>query len=395
MTTLLSLPLELREEIWSLVCQSYAPFDLLRTNRQVCSELPPFLYKNVIVHLLYPRQILRWVHKIGNYNSSCIRYLTIKFPALVPDARTFQYGTTEDIWAASLDAMYGLDTLIYYFDPSKHYTEQCLGLDEDHPCRFTTYEKAMEKTGARYPITSPRNDGCGLDILESLSTAHSRPITHAMLAIDEPIPEINMVTFMKLFSMKRSTSLQQNIHGLPPELFNKFGLELVRTYTMIEDPNQQSLALTYRRHQSSYLAQPPNLRSIFSNLPRLKYLRLGCPNVDSAFLTELPPAVQTVDISFRDPSPERIARNLKHMRQRCQDLFTLAIAVSPLHDLVAMPDGGRQIDQLSRGEVGLSDWEPFWDALKHIQATGVKVWEGEGPGSSRARNGLAMLGHGR
>lgn len=388
MTTLLSLPLELREEIWSLVCQSYAPFDLLRTNRQVCSELPPFLYKNVIVHLLYPRQILRWVHKIGNYNSSCIRYLTLKFPSLVPDP-----STTEDIWAASLDAMYGLDTLIYHYEPSKHYTQQCLGLDEDHPCRFTTYEKAMEKMGARYPVTWPRNDGCGPDVLESLPIAHSRPITHAMLAIDEPLPEINTLTFMKLFSMKTNTSLHQKIHGLPPELFTKHGLELVRTYTMIENPHEQSLALTYRRQQSSYTAQPPNLKSIFSNLPRLKYLRLGCRNIDSAFLTHLPPAVQTVDISFRDPSPERIARNLRHMRQRCEELFTLAIAVSPLHDLVAMPDGGRQIDQLSKGEVGVSDWEPFWDALKHIQATGVKVWEGEGPGSNRARKGLAMLGH--
>lgn len=393
MTTLLSLPLELREQIWTLVCLSHAPFNLLRTNRQVCSELPPFLYKNVIVHLPYPRQILRWVHKIGNYNSSCIRYLTLKFPALVPDPRTFEYGTTEDIWAASLDAMHRLDTLIYYYEPSKHYTQQCLGLDEAHPCRFTTYEKAMEKAGAQYPITWPSSDGYGLDILESLPTAHSRPITHAMLAIDEPMPEINMMTFMKLFSMKRDTSLEQKIHGLPPGLFTKYGLELVRTYTMIEDPHQQSLALTYRRQQSSYFAQPPDLKSIFLNLPRLKYLRLGCPNVDSACLTHLPPAVQTVDISFRDPCPERVARNLRNMRQRCEELFTLAITVSPLHDLIAMPDGGRQIDQLSGGDLGVSDWEPFWDALKHIQATGVKVWEGEGPGFKRVREGLAKLRH--
>ena len=114
---------------------------------------------------------------------------------------------------------------------------------------------------------------------------------------------------------------------------------------MIEDSHQHSLAITYRRQQSSYTAKPPNLKATFSNLPRLKYLRLGCCDIDSAFLTHLPPTVQTVDISFRDPIPERIARTSRHMCQRCEDLLTLAIAVSPLHDLVAMPDGGRQIDQ--------------------------------------------------
>lgn len=385
MVALTELPLELREEIWSLVCQIDAPFDLLRTNRRMSAELAPYLYRNIVVHLFYPGQILRWIHKIGNYNSSCIRNLTLKFPSLVSSAGTFDHGTTKEIWSASLDALRQLDTLIFYYEPSKHYTQQCLGLEEVQYCRFTTFERAITKAGALGQATSLQRNSRDLDILESLPAADSRPITHAVLAIDEPMPEINMLTFMKLFSLNMNTSLYEKVHGLPPAFFAQVGLELARTYTMIEDPQQQSLALTYRKQYSSSFNQPPDLQFIFLNLPRLLYLRLGCPNVNSSCLTYLPSTLQTIDISFQDPDPQRVSRNLRHMRQRCEKLFTLAIAVSPLHDLVEMPDGGRPIDQRSKGEEGVSEWEPFWDALRDIQGTGVKVWEGEGPGFKRVR----------
>ncbi|CAF9925666.1 MAG: hypothetical protein HETSPECPRED_005890 [Heterodermia speciosa] len=390
MASLLTLPLELREEIWALVCRQDAPFGLLRTNRQFSCELAPYLYKNVVVHLPNPHQILQWTRRIGTFNSSCVRNLTVKFPALKPTPGTLEDTAISSIWSASLEALCQLDTLIYYYEPSQHYSQQCLGLDSGGACRFTTFERAMEKAGTQGLITRPTGDSHDHDILESLPAAHSRPITHAILAIDEEMPEINMRVFMKLLSIDMSSCFHKKVTGLPTEFFADNGLELVRTYAMIEDPQQHSLALTYRKHHSSSFVKPPSLQTILSNLPRLLYLRLGSPNINSSFLTFLPLTIQTIDVSFRDPDPERVSRNLRFMNERCNKLFTLAIAVSPLHDLLELPDGGRQIDQGSKGEEAISEWEPFWDALKYIQGTGVKVWEGEGPGLKRVRKCLAM-----
>ena len=390
MASLLTLPLELREEIWGSVCLLDAPFGLLRTNRRFRSELAPYLYKNVVVHLPNPHEILQWTHKIGTYNSSCVRNLTVKFSALKPTLGTLEDTAISSIWSASLDALCQLDTLIYYYEPSQHYSQQCLGLDHDRACRFTTFERAMGKAGTQGLDTRPTGESHDRDILESLPAADSRPITHAILAIDEAMPEINMRVFMKLLSINMSSCFHKKVTGLPTEFFAGNGLELVRTYAMIEDPQQHSLALTYRKHHSSTFVKPPNLQTILSNLPRLLYLRLGSPKIDSSFLNFLPLTIQTIDVSFRDADPERVSRNLRFMSKRCNKLFTLAIAVSPLHDLLELPDGGRQIDQESKGEEAVSEWEPFWDALKHIQGTGVKVWEGEGPGLKRVRKYLVM-----
>ena len=382
MAVLFDLPRELREEIWSRVCKRDGPtfphllYDLLRTNRLLRLELAPYLYATVIVHLLHPHQALQWIHTIGRYNSSCIRSLTLKFSTLGPASGTRDEHANLGFWSTSLKVMSCLDTLVYHYEPSQHYTQKCSGLDEHHPRRVTTFERAMEIEGIQGLDRLPRRHSCDPDVLEDLPASHSRPITHAVLAIDEPMPEINMMSFMKLLSLDMKSSLPQNLTQLPTWFFADHDFRLARTYTMIEDPQQQSVALTYRRQLASDHVQSPNLKLIFSNLPRLLYLRLGCPNVDSEFLTFLPSRVQTVDVSFQDPDPERVSRNLRHMRQRCEQLFTLAIVVSPFHDVVEMPNGGRP---LSKGNDDEGEWEPFWDALRFVQGTGVKVWEGEGP----------------
>ena len=390
MASLLTLPLELREEIWSLVCCLDAPFGLLRTNRQFCSELAPYIYKNVVVHLCSPHQILHWTRKIGTYNSSCVRNLTLKFSALNPKSDTLEHTTVSGIWSTSLEALCQLDTLIYYYEPSQHYSQQCLGLKDDGACRFTTFERAMEKAGTHGLNTRWTGHSHDHDILEDLPAAPSRPITHAILAIDEAMPEINERVFMKLLSVDMNSTFHRKVTSLPTSFFDDNHLELIRTYAMIEDPQQSSVALTYRKHHSSSFIKPPNLQIMLSNLPRLLYLRLGSPNIDSSFLKFLPLTIRTIDVSFRDPDPGRVSRNLEIMSRRCNELFTLAIAVSPLHDRFELPDGGRQIDQRSKGEEAISEWEPFWDALKHIQGTGVNVWEGDGPDLSRVRKCLAM-----
>lgn len=351
-------------------------YDLLRVNADFRLELAPHLYATTVVRLLHPHQLLRWIDLVGGYNSSFLRGLTIKFSSLGPALGTLEQDLHQEVWS---DVISKLDYLVYHYEPSQHYNQQRVGLDEDHPCQVTTFGRAMQRIEVPGLYRVRPRESCDCDVLENLPASHARPITHAVLAIDEPMPEINMMSFMKLLSLDIKTSLPQSLTGLPPEFFADHGLELVRTYTMIEDPQKQSVAMTYRRVSAINHVELPNLRLILCNLPRLLYLRLGCPNVDSAFLTFLPPRLQTVDVSFRDPNPERVSQNLRRMRQQCKQLFTFAIAISPLHDVIEMPDGGRQIDANSNDDHGVSQWEPFRDALRFIQSTGVKVWEGEGP----------------
>ena len=387
MTKLTNLPRELREEIWSYLCQQEAPrfpshfYSLLWVCKTFSLELAPYLYATTVVHLLSPQRILRWVSAIGSYNSSCIRSLVIKFSSLESGSEP---KTDRDHWHASLFALCSLETLVYHYEPSRHYSQQGSGLEEDHPYGTPKYERLLEREGIRGLDRRPRKGSYDYDVLESLPASHSRPITHVVMAIDEPMPEINMMSFTKLLSLDMKVSLTQSITRLTSQFFADHGLELVRTYTMIEDPQQQSVALTYRKQPPRDQVESPNLQLIFSKLPRLLYLRLGCRNVDSSFLTIVPVDVQTLDVSFRDLDPERVSRNLRIMRERCKRLFTLAIVVSPLHDIVEMPDGGRRIDQQSKDEDGVIEWEPFWDALRYIQGTSVNVWEGEGPRFKRA-----------
>ena len=382
MTIILDLPRELRYQIWSYLCQQEAPrfsshfYSLLRVCKTFSLELAPYLYATAVVYLHYPQQILRWVNAIGSYNSSCVRSLVIRFSSLESG---FDPKTDCDHWRASLFALYSLETLVYHYEPSRRYSRQIPEPEEDYPCRMTPNERFLEREGIQGLGRLPRKGSYDYDVLESLRAPHLQPITHAVLAIDEPMPEINMMSFMKLLSLDMKIPLPEGITRLPAKFLAGHGLELVRTYTMIEDPQQQSVALTYRKQPSRNQVETPNLQLIFSNLPRLLYLRLGCPNVDSSFLALVPVDVQTLDVSFRDSDPERVSRNLKIMRARCKRLFTLAIVVSPLHDIVEMPRGGRRIDQQSKDEDGVDEWEPFWDALRFIQGTSVNVWEGEGP----------------
>lgn len=379
---ILLLPREIREQIWGYLCQQDAPrfashfYRLLRVCKTFSLELAPYLYARAVVHLHYPQKILRWVSAIGSYNGSCVRSLIIKYSSLDSGSEP---KTDRDHWIASFFALYSLETLVYHYEPSRDYSQRGSGLEEDYPYGMTKHDRLMEREGIQSLDRRPRKGSYACDILESLPAPHLRPITHVVLAIDEPMPKINMMSFTKLLSLDMKIPLPQSITRLTPKFFADHGFELVRTYTMIEDPQQHSVALTYCKQRPRDQVETPNLQLILSNLPRLLYLRLGCPNVDSSFLSLIPVDVQTLDVSFRDLDPERVSRNLRIMRTRCKRLFTLAIVVSPLHDMVEMPDGGRRIDQQSKDEDGLIEWEPFWEALRFIEGTSVNVWEGEGP----------------
>ncbi|KAL8718221.1 MAG: hypothetical protein Q9225_004610 [Loekoesia sp. 1 TL-2023] len=402
MPSLLDLPRELRDAIWTEVCskhsfsQSRQAYDLLRTSKQIRQELAPYLYETVVFRLQRPYQALHWIYTIGPLNSSCIRRLVLKFSSI--EAK-IPCDDASDIWSSFLATLPNLEILTYEYDPAKIYKQHSTNPIEDHPALCFRFDQILSLNPKARHGSSKHDHEDG--VLSSYSKLKDRPITHAVLAIDDTIPEILVLPFRSLLQINANIPLEQNITGLPPGFLAEHNLHPCRTYLFVEDPQRPSVTLTYRKASTalsrpSTKLPPPNLPAMLSVLPRLLYLRLGCPTTNSSFLTYLPKTLQTLDVAFTDSDPDRVAANLHILHQRCEQLFTLAIAVSPLHDNTDLPDGGRQIKEgtpESKEEDLKKEWMPFWKALRDIQATGVRVWEGEGPGFKRANRNLKVDGH--
>ncbi|KAL9102837.1 MAG: hypothetical protein Q9163_002052 [Psora crenata] len=237
-----------------------------------------------------------------------------------------------------------------------------------------------------------------------LPALQHRPTDHAIISVSEPMPPILVHYFIQVLYMKRaatrhsvrplissylpSESMDVNITGLSRSFYRDNGLYLYRTCAFSENNEHGSALLTYRRFPRASESPAPMLGAMLRDLPNLHYLRLGCRHLDSNFLTQLPERLRTLDIAFTDNNPALVASNLMTMRAMCKSLFTLAIAVSPLHDSDRADEGKRHDVFFDRRFVSKETeemWQPFWKVLDEIKESRVKVWEGEGPGFRRGR----------
>lgn len=409
MPSLLSLPRELRDDIWERACHSefppnanavatqnpplhqssyIPPHSLLRTSRQIYHEATPYIYETTVVNLSHPYRALGWIRSIGSRNSACIRHLVLKFTSLSFESSKDNHDGLRT-WSAALQLLPHLQSLTFNYEPK----EDC-GLD------------AREEPPIENPSPSPSEEVATLPEPETLKLQKSRSydpqmrdlrpdfrfqsITHAVLAIHEPMPSVLVFYFAKLLKLSSASSLEQNITCLPTDFLAGLGFYPTRTYALTQGP--PSIVFAYRKLDSPPqlpIKSSPNLDVVLSELPQLSYLRLGCRQVDSSILAAIPVGIETLDISFTDHDPSQIAENLRKMRARCTMLFTLAIAVSPLHDQPPQPapsddddiESTESVDDREEKLVAHAQfWEPFWDALNHVQNTGVRVWEGEGAG---------------
>ena len=414
------LPREIRDVIWGIVFQndgvsfpygfqrklkirskknhssaslSVSPFSILQTSRRLCEEATPYLYENIALYLLHPHQALRWLLTIGSRNASCIRHLVLKFTSLEVKSTNNKYNAL-DIWHLCLRLLVNLDRITFDYIPCSS-ANLSYDMDTDLPIFDTAMVKMLKAltVSPKPEILRSVRRSCGdSEMLQFQPELRSKPITHAAIAIEEPMPYVLILSFIKLIKRDshRSISCEEDITCLPASFLTDRRFSLSRTYTFTEDPERPSIVITYRKVDPS-LQKPaipnPKIDTILSQLPRLLYLRLGCRYIDSSFLAMIPPSIQTLDVAFTDPDPEKVAANLQAMRQRCEQLYTLAIAVSPLHDALVLdkPAAHHQkpLDYQGSGLVDTVKWEPFWQAIRYLQSKGVRVWEGEGPGFRR------------
>ena len=428
MSPLLQLPLELRDHIWELVALQADPRAtcdyagtrqppwcsdqlssyprLLRTCRQLSKELAPYLYRTVYLRIIHPNQTLRWIANIGPTNASCIRHLVISFTSLLVGYTEEKY--TRDrkaAWTLALRSMPKLFSLDFHFEQDSRVSSLSAPLNIDISAsdpEILTNLATSALSCAQIQASAPQSTkGANWSYMPSM---HFRPIDHAIFSISESMPPILVQYFNQVLSLRpvsprgsgfsvftssiRNNTMDQNITGLPSSFFTDCGFYLHRTCAFNENNENASALLTYRRFPWSSETPAPMLESLFKDLPNLQYLRLGCRHLNSNFLTHVPKRLHTLDVAFTDDNPMRVADNLMTMRGICKKLFTLAIAVSPLHDREHVDEDERRevfFDRRFVSKSGEEMWRPFWRALDEIKESRVKVWEGEGPGFKRGK----------
>ncbi len=360
----------------------------------MCHELGASLYHRVYINLSHSDEALGWISTIGPRNSSCIRHLALHFTSLpIGEDQHLRVRDRMTAWAALLRCLPSLLSLT--FNSSNHGRTR-----SDHALHsegtfahesFVCNELALSAKAWSERLLVPSYKPSPAQWSQEEANLPSRPITHAFLSIDEPMPPILVQYFQNSTKTNsfplshRSEAMDMGITNLPTTFFPDNGYRLSRTSVFNENSEHPSATLTYVKGKTFH--QPPvaeSLKAILADLPDLLYLRIGCRNLDSSFLPHLPPGLQTLDVAFTDANPRRIAANLRLMHTRCRKLFTFAIAVSPLHDRDPHDEvAERFFNRAKFGEEISSNWRPFWVVLDEIQESGVKVWEGEGPGFVR------------
>lgn len=390
MPSLLSLPRELRDDIWERACQSSFPPNqfprhngfsrsLLQTNRQIYHEAAPYMYETSVINLSHPQEVLQWLQSIGISNSSCIYHLVLKFTSLSVD-HPLDEQVARNIWSVSLQLLPNLQSLSFNYTP-KDVKVPSAGSHEEAvvsptspigPCQELP---TLLKPETRNSRRRRSNDVEWLDLQPDFA---SNSVTNAVLAIHEPMPSFMVLCFSKLLKLPSTRSLEQSITCLPTDFLAGLGFHPARTYALPEEP--PSIVFTYRKFDDPPqwpITPAPDLNTMLSQLSQLTNLRLGCRKNDSSILTIIPKGIKTLDIAFTDPDPSKVAVNLIKMRLRCDKLVTLTIAVSPLHDEPS-PEGDETMEVTDQPEAEVDFWEPFWKALQAIEITGVRIWEGEG-----------------
>lgn len=364
---------------------------ILHTCKNIHIETTPRLYENVYLCVTHPDQVLPWLDTIGPKNSSAIRHLMLKFNNVPPVEYREDRHTQmrQQAWRSKLLSLPNICSLTFELAQDKRLRSTLLErspFEEDifpHD-PIVTYELAVSALAWAKVLQPSR--GNENQISKFTPELNKERTNHAMLAFGEPMPSVLSNHFASLLIHSTDVSLEQIMTGLPISFFNDSGFEPASTYAFNEEKWNPSVTISY----SKLAHKPPSpaikLDKILEQLPGLIYLRLGCRDIDSSFLTRLPSQIRTLDVAFTDTNPANIASNLWGMRSHCEKLLTVAIAVSPLHDRDA-DDNTRGVffNRESVSQETKMHWKPFWDMLDSIKDTNVRVWEGEGPGFKRGK----------
>ena len=382
---------------------------LLCTCRQLRAETATHQYRNIHLDVEHPVELLRWITHIGPYNSSCIHQLVLSTKSLAVKAEESSWAY-ESGWALALRSMPKLQALTLHFsqEPAgKLATDRHQPNANPYPDLLQALSVSAFECSTITPKVYTRSNPAQCLFQPNL---RRRAFTHAFFSFHEPLPPVLVQYFnttarycqeahpytMQSYAhhLLDKQSMEKNVTGLPSSFFEQNGFHLSRTHAFNENNENANALLTFTRPPQSQDPPFEHLRNMMRDLPQLGYLRIGCRDLDSTFLIHVPRHLHTLDVAFTDNDPGRVADNLMTMRGICRNLFTLAIAVSPLHDREPADKDERKEVFFNRESLGVGmkeRWAPLWKALDEIKGSKVKIWEGEGPGFRRGKGNEASL----
>ena len=369
---------------------------ILTTNRQVFGEISPLLYERVCVVVAHPNQTLRWLQTISPRNSARIRHLVIKYHSLLLDYNEKTHiDDRMSAWSAALRCMPALLTLTFDFN---ELSTRRATPDDDIFANDTVILNELAKSALAWSkIHGPSNKPSTSSFQYRPQRAPPEPshgrqqqFNHVVIGIDEDVPS----PWQRFFAKHLHTtynSLDLPVTGLPSKFFAQEDYELTSTYAFNGDKSKQVSVVLASQKLPRLPIKPDmdDLNFVLAGLPT-KYLRLGCRHMNSQSLYPIPNLANelvTLDLAFTDPDPKRVATYLDYVQLRCPALYTVAIAVSPLHD--RDPNDPKPERFFNRESVSIevaTRWKPFWDKMDKMNASGVKIREGKA--RYRLLNGL-------
>ena len=362
----------------------------MTANHQIFQEVSPLFYEKVCVIVAHPNQMLRWVQMISPRNSACIRHLVVKYHSLLLDYNEKRHVEGRiSAWSAALRCLPKLLSLTFDFNEERETSTKKAILDEFIFANDTLVLEELAKSALAW--SKIQNLATMTNTIDFQYQPQRNPpgpvgrsqqqFNHAVIAVDEEVPSPLQRFFAKHLETNDS-SLDLPVTGLPPSFYRAEDYEPMSTYAFNNDKTKQvSIVLAYQKRPRRHITTTSrDLKQVMTGLP-IKYLRLGCRHIDSQGLYQIPNLADelvSLDLAFTDPDPDQVVKYLDHVQARCPALYTLAIAVSPLHD--RDPNDPKPAKFFNRKSVSIevaAKWKPFWDKVDEMNAGGLKVWEGE------------------
>ena len=229
------------------------------------------------------------------------------------------------------------------------------------------------------------------DILPVTEWTGSTDLTydHAFIAVDEGLPKLLSMQLAAVLRVPVKDTLGCLMTGIPDDFFISRGFNISYASAFSDMLGRARLVITYQKRPEVFIPfAPKDMEEIFDCLGLLSYLRIAGRYLDGNSALQIPSLfsqLKTLDVAFTDADPDRVIAGLTRIEERCGQLYSLSIDLSPLHDRQPGDHGEECFFDRKHvhPEMALK-WQPFWTKLDQMAIGRGKVHEGETPGYRRS-----------
>ncbi|KAI9798421.1 MAG: hypothetical protein M1833_004815 [Piccolia ochrophora] len=336
--------------------------ELLRTCRRMREEASPYLYGRLAFVLNAPHKSFQWLQTIGRSNWRCIRHVELVSTFLSSDINDAGRAVAANTWASILSGMPYLESIRFSHEEGGRGWNQIIHHD-NHTALAAAFADLTALRSFSYERCYENGHRLNIGLLAgkaSLEEVNSDerivwPKGSSAESIFDGLPKL------KALALSRGPSLSPTFfhHVAPLRELSWCDGSFSGHLRPIVSRHGATLRSFDFDHAYDYMEQPSTaeLCWFLRELTALKDVSLRLPDIDTAIIDGLSGGLVTVDIRLHDFEQDALqARTrLLAMRNRCKALKSLSLAC------------------LNHEWDRLRDNDPFHDALREIEWTGVDV----------------------